>query len=154
MSRLAVTSRWCRGVLDTRITTSTVLVVRTHPCGNTNGGTTRRVGIFTWGTSTGTGRVVNIRPRGTTTTVFVRATATIGDSSGTRLVRKVTGSAGAQAATVGQDGIVDVGAGAVDFTCRHEDVVADFDELDTVDFDLFAVGDGSNGGFGGVSGKC
>ena len=139
--------------MHSSVRTCTVLVVRTNTSRNANGGSTGRVGKLPT-TRTGTRRVIHVSAGGTCATLFVRTATTIGDSSGTRLVRKVTGSAGAQAATVGQDGIVDVGAGAVDFTCRHEDVVADFDELDTVDFDLFAVGDGSNGGFGGVSGKC
>ena len=86
-------------------------------------------------------------------TLFVRTTATIGHRGGAGSVRKVTRSTGAQAARVGQDGIVDVGAGAVDFTRGHEDIVTYLDKLDAIHLDLFTVGDGSNGGFGGVSGK-
>ena len=114
-----------------------------------------RAGVPTRSTSTSTGRVVNISTRGPSTTLFVRATPTIGhggSASGTfggGIICKTS----TQATRVGQNAVVHVGSGAVDFTRGHEDIVADFDELDAVDFDFLAVGDGGNCGFGGVSGK-
>ena len=82
--------------------------------------------------------------------MFVRTTATISDSSGASSGGKVTGSTGAQAARVGQNCIVDVGAGAVHLTTCQKDIVADFDELDTVDLDLFTIGDRRNSSGGSV----
>ena len=137
------------------VVTRTTFRVRTCARSNPHSTRTTDTRVFTRSTRTRTPTSSYTGTSGTTTTLFVRAATTVSHGSTTTSATGgvIPRNTSTQTARVGQDGIVDVGTGAVDFTCRHEDVVADFVELDTVDFDLFAVGDGSNGGFGGVSGK-
>ena len=129
------------------------MVVVTLACGNTHGGGTRGIGKLAGRTRASTGRVNNPGASSTGATFFVRATATVGDNSVSRIIGGIARSAGTFTVRVGQGGVVDIGTGTTICSgCRHEDIVADFDKLDAVDFNLFTVGERGNSAGGSVGG--